>query len=156
MQTRQREVSPDDMARLKGSRFPPHMDKGDVVWRDTAQFGERAVADYLSLARDPNPIHVSDDAAREVGLQSAVVPGMFFAGVLDCVVSGLAPTSVLTQMKLRFMAPVPVGDGLRLGVLIRAKHDDGSSKSVRVFVLRHDMTIAVIADLDVNVIDQAT
>lgn len=156
MQTRLREVSPEDMAKFKGSRFPPHMDKGDVIWRDSRPFDKTAVAAYLELARDPNPIHVSDAAAQAVGLERAVVPGMFFAGVIENVLAEVLPGNPLTMMKLRFMAPVAIGEVLRFGVLVRTKHATGAPKAVRVFVLRQDEVIAAIADIEVMADGQAT
>lgn len=156
MQTRLRSVTPEEMARFKGSQFPPHMDKGDVIWRQSLPFDRAAVAAYLSLARDPNPIHVSDAAARAVGLPGAVVPGMFVAGVIEPVLTATLPTVALRQMKLRFMAPVAIGEVLEYGVLTRAMDDGGRAKTVRVFVLRADRIIAAIADLEMAPPDQAT
>ncbi|WP_372887867.1 MaoC family dehydratase [Shimia sp.] len=148
MQTRLRFVAPQDMARFKGSRFPPHMDKGDILWRDSRAFGAEAVASYLDLAGDPNPIHVSDSAARAVGLAGAVVPGMLFAGVADPFVAEILSGMVLRAMKLRFMAPVPVGQGLRYGLLVRARDPQGRPLAIRVFILRADGMIAAIADIE--------
>lgn len=156
MQTRLRVVTPEDMGKFKGSQFPPHMDKGDVVWRESQLFDDEVVRRYLALARDPNPIHTSDEAARRVGLGGAVVPGMLFAGVIDYVLAAVLPDVVLAQMKLRFMAPVAVGEGLRYGVLTRATDAAGRAKTVRVFVLRYDNIIAAIADLEMLSKDQAT
>ena len=132
------------------------MDKGDVVWRDSRAFDAKAVQEYLALARDPNPIHTSGDAARRIGLTGPVVPGMFFAGVIEYVLASVLTTVTLVQMKLRFMAPVAVGEGLRYGVLSRGVDDEGHANSARVFVLRSDSVIAAIADLEMRPKDQAT
>ncbi len=156
MQTRLRFVSPQDMARLKGSKFPPHMDKGDVVWRQSGAFTAEVVARYLELAQDPNPIHVSDAAAQAVGLDAAVVPGMFYAGVAESFLAELLPDCSIMGMKLRFMAPVLLGQGLRYGILVRARTDAGDPSAVRIFVLRQDEMIAAIADLDTGRDFQAT
>lgn len=156
MQTRLRTVMPEDMARFKGSAFPPHMDKGNVLWSRSAPFGAAAVDRYLALACDPNPIHVSDEAAQAVGLKAAVVPGMFFAGVIEPVLAQHLPEVALRQVKLRFMAPVAVGEVLDYGVLTRAVDAAGHAKSVRVFIVRCDKVIAAIADLEMSPKDQAT
>lgn len=150
MQTRLRQVSPADMAGFKGSVFPPHMDMGDVDWQTSQPFGRAAVRDYLAQARDSNPIHVDDDAARALGLEAAVVPGMFIAGVAEFMVWHALPDARLEGMKLRFMAPVLVGACLRYGVLVRSKSKQGRPKAVRVFILRRDNVIAAIADLDMQ------
>lgn len=156
MQTRLREVTPEEMSRFKGSVFPAHMDKGDVTWRWSEAFDAEVVGRYLALAKDPNPIHVDDEAARGVGLAGAVVPGMMFAGVIDFVLAGVVPECVVSQMKVRFMAPVVVGEALRYGVLIRGRSGEGRAKNVRVFVLRRDRIIAAVADLDMSFENQAT
>ena len=156
MQTRLRQVSPEEIARFRGSAFPPHMDKGDLSWCHSRPFDGDAVAAYLALARDPNPIHVDDGAARAVGLERAVVPGMFFAGVIECAVAGQLPEARLSGLKLRFMAPVPVGEMLRFGVQLRVRPEAGVAGAVRVFVLREDKVIAAIADLETVAENQAT
>lgn len=154
MLTRLRFVSPEDMARLKGSRFPPHMDKGNVVWRQSNGFSASAVAEYLDLANDPNPIHTSNHAARAVGLEGAVIPGMFIAGVAETMLLDVLGTVTPCGLKLRFMAPVPVGQELRFGALTRARDAAGFPKTARVFALRPDETIAAIGDFDLRC-DQA-
>lgn len=148
MQTRLRFVSRQDMMRLKGSRFAPHLDKGDVIWASSARFEPALVARYLDLAQDPNPIHLSDHAAQAVGLEAAVVPGLFYAGAAEAFVAQAEPGISICGLKLRFMAPVPVGQGLRYGVLVRARDDRGRPRSIRVFILRQDEMIAAIGDLE--------
>lgn len=156
MQTRLRQVSPEEMARFRGSTFPPYMDKGDVLWRNSRPFDGQVVAAYLALARDPNPIHVDDAAAQAVGLSRAVVPGMFFAGVIESALGCALPGIHMAGMKLRFMAPVLVGESLRFGTLVRGRDAKGVARAVRVFVLREDSVIAAIADLETRAPDQAT
>lgn len=150
MQTRLREVSATEMAGFKGSAFPPHMDKGDVVWSQSLPFTRAAVQDYLALANDPNPIHVDDDRAIAAGLPGAVVPGMHFAGVAEIMLAQALSDVVLVSMKLRFMAPVLVGQSLSYGVLVRKKDAQGCANVVRVFILRPDNVIAAIADLEMK------
>ena len=62
----------------------------------------------------------------------------------------------MAGMKLRFMAPVLVGESLRFGTLVRGRDAKGVAKAVRVFVLREDSVIAAIADLETAAPDQAT
>ena len=151
MQTRLREVSPDDMAHFKGSAFPAHMDKGDIIWLWSEPYTTAMVHAYLALAQDPNPIHTSDDAAQSAGLAGAVVPGMFFAGVVEFMLLQALPNTSLADMKLRFMAPVLIGEALRYGVMVRAQTESGQPKLVRVFVVRSDNVIAAIADISMQV-----
>lgn len=150
MQTRLREVSPDEMAQFKGSAFPAHMDKGDMIWAWSQPFTAESVQAYLALAQDPNPIHISDDAARSAGLAGAVVPGMLFAGVAELMLLQAVSDSIVENMKLRFMAPVLIGDALRFGVLVRAKSPSGQPEVVRIFVVRSDSIIAAIADVSLQ------
>ena len=151
MQTRLREVSPDEMAQFKGSAFPAHLDKGDMIWAWSQPFTATSVQAYLALAQDPNPIHTSDNAARLAGLAGAVVPGMCIAGVAERMLLQALPDSAVANMKLRFMAPVLIGQALRFGVLVRAKTPSGQPKVVRIFVVRADSIIAAIADVSLQV-----
>lgn len=116
MQTRLRVVSPDDMARMKGSLFGDHLDKGDVAWRVTNPFTQDAVSTYLELSGDTNPIHTSEMAARAVGLDTVVVPGMMFSGLIEPAVQALPQAASIQSLRLRFMAPVAIGDSLDIGV----------------------------------------
>ncbi|WP_175556954.1 MaoC family dehydratase [Shimia gijangensis] len=148
MQTRLRTVTAAEMVRFKGSAFPDHMDKGDVIWLWSDPFSKSTVQAYLTLACDPNPIHRSDEQAKLAGLPGAVVPGMLFAGVAEFMLARALPGGAVKSMKMRFMAPVLIGEALQYGVLPRKTGNDGRPKTVRIFVVRSDKMIAAIADLD--------
>ncbi len=135
------------MSQFKGSAFPRHMDKGDVTWIWSLPFTAASVREYLALVQDPNPIHTSDEAARSAGLAGTVVSGMYFAGVAELILIRALPDCAVENMKLRFMAPVLIGEKVRYGVLMRAKTENGHPKVVRVFVLRTGGIIASVADI---------
>ncbi len=140
MQSRLRLVSQETISALKGSIFPERLNGPHVVWQMTADFGRSEVGEYLRLSGDPNPIHRDDTAAQAVGLEKAVVPGMMIAGILEYIL----PTEAVSEQKIRFMAPVSVGQSLRLGILTRG---EGMR---RIFVVRTDGVLAAIADITLN------
>ena len=145
MQSRLRIVPQETMAALKGSKFPERLNGPNVTWHASSRFGKSVVEEYLRLSGDPNPIHRDDAAAQAAGLAKAVVPGMMIAGILEYIIG---PATVAEQ-KIRFMAPVYVGQSVRLGVLKR----DGGLR--RVFVVRADGVLAAIADITLG-LEQAT
>ena len=94
---------------------------------------------YAAASGDSNPIHVSDDAARAVGL-----PGVVAHGMLTMALAGRALTSWaggvegVLEYGVRFTKPVPVpddADGAWLDVsgVVRERAADGS--------LRIDLTV---------------
>lgn len=148
MQTRLKFVAPEVMANLKGAAFTERQRHPDMVWFETSAFGADVVGQYLELANDPNPIHVDDGAARLVGLEGAVVPGMFFAGVFEAALERGLKAGSIESLKVRFMAPVPVGAKLKLAVLPRQREENGAVRTARVFVVSEDNSIAAVADTE--------
>lgn len=150
MQTRLKFVPANVMKNLKGAAFTERQMRPDMEVFETGVFSEQVVRRYLALAHDPNPIHVDDTAARAVGLNGAVVPGMFFAGVIEAAALRGFDARPIESMKMRFMAPVPVGERLKLAVLPRQRDQGGRVRDVRVFVVTEASVIAGVADIQVG------
>lgn len=140
METRLRFVTPDIMSSLKGAHFKPSMDDPEMQWIDTTAFSRERVAHYLELSHDPNPIHRDDDAARDVGLPQAVVPGMLIAGLCEAAAHRLGFRS--SEMRTRFMAPLAVEASIRIGV----KVTDGTNAKARAFAVSDQDQILAISD----------
>lgn len=141
MQTRLRFVTSDIMRSLKGSQFRDAMNTPETRWITTAPLSRAVVNAYLALSHDPNPIHRDDISAQAVGLACAIVPGMLIAGLCEAVLSSLA--SGVSEMRTRYLAPVAVGETVRLGVQVKSQ---ASRKRARVFVLADSDRIAAISD----------
>jgi hypothetical protein len=110
---------------------PAHLHAPDVNWTRLPPLTGAVVKRYVTLAHDPNPIHVDDDAARAVGLASAIVPGMLIAGLAEYAVAGQ-----WAGLRARFVAPVAVGSSCRFAV-----------RGSRVVVVRDDNVLAAVVDL---------
>lgn len=141
MQTRLRFVTPEIVQSLKGGHFRPAMNTDETQWVETAPITGGIVGAYLELSRDPNPIHRDDKAAQAVGLMGAVVPGMLIAGLCDTAITSLKHEVV--EMRTRFLAPLAVGETVRLGVQVKS---DRLKSRARVFVVADSDRIHAISD----------
>lgn len=78
-------------------------------WRVHA--GADQVRRYGDLARDHNPVHFDDDAARRLGLPGTIAHGMLSASALPVLLGReLGPAwPGPARYRWRFVAPLPVG-----------------------------------------------
>jgi acyl dehydratase len=141
METRLRFVTPDIMAALKGAELRPAMKTPDMTWVETAPISDERVETYLALSHDPNPIHRDDSAARAVGLSRAVVPGMLIAGLCEAALD--AAGGKADEIRTRYLAPLPGGASLRLGVQVK---ETGPNMRARVFAITTEDRIVAISD----------
>src|SRR4051794_34263357 len=69
---------------------------------------------YMTVAmRDPNPVHLEDEAARRAGLPSHIAHGTFAVAYLAATVSRLAGIDRLRELDVRLVAPVRGGERLQ-------------------------------------------
>jgi len=83
--------------------LPPPLSLGAV--------GAATVKAFAAASGDINPIHLSDDAARQAGLDGAVVHGMFITARFEAYLLGV-PDTQITELQTRFVRPLPVGETL--------------------------------------------
>ncbi len=99
---------------------------------ETAPIGRLNVA-YMAVAlRDPNPIHLDDSFAREAGLPGAIAHGTFTIGYMAAAVSRLAGIDAVRQLKVQLVAPVLIGDRLRVEGTVLAVESGPEGRQVRV------------------------
>ncbi len=147
MQTRLRFVTIEEMVAFKGIRFPLKYSTDHTIWHKSQKIKQADVADYLELARDHNPIHVDYAAARALGLEGVVLPGMLLCGLAESILTTHFCSVWISQMKCRFMAAVPVGQTVNFGIVPR-KHDErGFLNLARIFAVTEDNVIAAIMDV---------
>lgn len=81
-------------------------------YTEEVSFSQHQVDLFIEISGDKNPIHVSDEAAREAGFRKKVVHGMLagvvFGGVLGTQFPGLG--SIVLDRKFIFIRPVYVDD----------------------------------------------
>lgn len=100
------------------------------------------VAAYADVARDHNPIHFHDDAARAVGLPAPSAHGMISGAVLSRLLTGAFGERWLRggAMSIKFVRPVSVGSVIRARATVRSveptvldvRVDDANAEAVIV------------------------
>ncbi|NUS62069.1 MAG: dehydratase [Saccharothrix sp.] len=65
--------------------------------------------EFAAASGDDNPVHLDDEAARQGGLDGAVVHGMLVMAHLGRLVTSWPAAGALRSFKARFTAPTPAG-----------------------------------------------
>ena len=89
---------------------------------------------YAEASGDYNPIHLDEQAARRVGLDSVIAHGMlsmaFLGQFVNQQLTGI-PGARITQLKVRFMNMVRLGDTLTChGVVTAQTTNNDQSQSI--------------------------
>jgi len=99
----------------------------DLMVGMTASFHHRITIDeierFAALSGDTSPMHLSDDAAIEHGLDGRIPHGMLL-GALASRMVGVhlpGPNGLLQSMKLTFVRPAPIDEDLLVLARIEAK-----------------------------------
>src|SRR6266705_4991695 len=83
---------------------------------------------YANASGDHNPIHLDEEAAHRVGLDSVIAHGMLSMAFLgQFVIQQISdtPGAYLTQLKVRFMNMVRLGDTLTCHGIVKAHTTTG-------------------------------
>jgi acyl dehydratase len=84
---------------------------------------------YAEASGDFNPIHLNEEAARRVGLDSVIAQGMLSMAFLGQYISQLLasdPQALITNLKVRYIGMVRLGDTLTCcGVVKNSASSDG-------------------------------
>jgi acyl dehydratase len=91
---------------------------------------------YADASGDYNPIHLDEQAAHSVGLDSVIAHGMlsmaFLGQFIDHQIAGI-PGARIAQLKARFINMVHLGDTLTfLGVIKAQEINDDLSQAVTI------------------------
>src|SRR5216684_7590165 len=81
---------------------------------------------YADASGDHNPIHLDEEAAHRVGLDSVIAHGMLsmaFLGQFVMQQISDTPGAYLSQLKVRFMGMVRLGDTLTCHGIVKARGD---------------------------------
>ncbi len=115
--------------RMYDEPFDPHnaLTFDDLIVGMTASFHHRITIDeierFAALSGDTSPMHLSDDAAIEHGLDGRIPHGMLL-GALASRLVGMhlpGPNGLLQSMKLTFVRPAPIDEDLLVLGRIEAK-----------------------------------
>ncbi|MDH6521934.1 acyl dehydratase [Streptomyces sp. SAI-135] len=77
---------------------------------------------YAGASGDHNPVHIDIDAARRAGLDDVIAHGMLSMAWAGRVLEEVAGPGSVRTYRMRFTAPVRVGD--RLSVTVRPAGED--------------------------------
>ena len=91
---------------------------------------------YAEASGDHNPIHLDEEAAHRVGLDSVIAQGMlsmaFLGQFINQQISDV-PQAYLTQLKVRFVSMVRLGDTITCHGIVKAHStEDNEHKFVTI------------------------
>ena len=91
---------------------------------------------YAEASGDHNPIHLDEEAARRVGLDSVIAQGMLSMAFLGQFINQRisdVPQAYLTHLKVRFISMVRLGDSITCHGTVKARTtEDGEHEFVTV------------------------
>lgn len=77
---------------------------------------------YAEVSKDFNPIHIDQEASQQIGLAKPIVHGMLTMGLAGRILSSYMNAHLLIQrMNVTFLAPLQVGEGMKLTGVIKEK-----------------------------------
>lgn len=102
------------------------------------------VGAYAELSGDDNPLHLDVALARSLGFPERIVHGMLVAGMVEPVLRAAGFGRRASELRVRFLAPVYVGERVRLWVAGQQPAGDGVR--ARVMVAVEGGPLACVAD----------
>jgi acyl dehydratase len=114
------------------------------------QLGPITITDIVRFAGaggDFNPLHHDESAARAAGFPTVIAMGQMQAAMLARVLSDRYPLAAIRDYRVRFAAPVRVGDTLTLVAVEMPRDDDAAPSALRLELTatRDDGVVAVRA-----------
>jgi acyl dehydratase len=101
---------------------------------------------FALASGDSNPLHVSSQIARQIGLEAAPVHGMLLVAFLHEAARRFIPAGTVVNLATRFMAPVPVGATIEISARV-VKGGAGDAPAIlRLFVKTSAGAIACMAE----------
>ncbi len=112
-------------------RTPPPIDR-DQLWK------------YAEASGDPNPIHLSDEAAEAAGLPGVIAHGMLTVATMGLLFSPYLEHGHVKTFRSRFSGMVFLGDTLRVGGRATEvqETDEGRLHTFEVYARRGEDTVA--------------
>jgi len=99
---------------------------------------------YAEASGDPNPIHLSDEAAEAAGLPGVIAHGMLTVATMGLLFSPYLEHGHVKTFRSRFSGMVFLGDTLRVGgraTEVR-ETDEGRLHTFEVYARRREDTVA--------------
>lgn len=124
---------------------PPTWNRGDGLEERTLPPIDRAqLRRYAEASGDPNPIHLSDDAAEAAGLPGVIAHGMLTVATMGLLFSPYLEDGYVKTFRSRFSGMVFLGDILRVGGRATGvrETEEGRLHDFEVYARRGEDTIA--------------
>ncbi len=124
---------------------PPYWDVGDELEeRTTPPVSRDQLRKYAEASGDPNPIHLSDEAARAAGLPGVIAHGMLTVATMGLLFSPHLEHGHVKTFRSRFSGMVSLGDVLRVGGRATAVEEsaEGRLYAFEVYARRGEDTVA--------------
>ena len=92
----------------------------------TRTITEAHIVNYAGLTGDWNPVHADAEYAAQSMFGERIAHGMLIAGLISAVLGTQlpGPNSIYLGQDLRFIAPVKIGDTVKVVVTVLEKRDD--------------------------------
>ena len=87
---------------------------------------EAHIVNYAGITGDMNPLHVDAEYAAHSMFKERIAHGMLVAGLISAVLGTQlpGPNSIYLGQDLKFMAPVMIGDTIKVVVTVTDKRDE--------------------------------
>ena len=124
---------------------PPDWKVGDALEERTPPPIDRdQLRKYAEASGDPNPIHLSDEAAEAAGLPSVIAHGMLTVATMGLLFSPYLEHGHVKTFRSRFSGMVFLGDTLRVGGRATEvqETDEGRLHTFEVYARRGEDTVA--------------
>jgi acyl dehydratase len=124
---------------------PPAWSTGDELEERVLPPVDRdRLARYAEASGDPNPIHLSDEAAESAGLPGVIAHGMLTVAAMGLLFSPYLEHGHVKTFRSRFSGMVFLGDVLRVGGRVRGveQTEDGHLYDFEVYARRDADTVA--------------
>ena len=125
---------------------------GPPVWKAGDELEERTpppidrdqLRKYAEASGDPNPIHLSDEAAEAAGLPGVIAHGMLTVATMGLLFSPYLEHGHVKFFRSRFSGMVFLGDVLRVGGRATGveKTTEGRLYAFEVYAWRQEDTVA--------------
>ena len=92
----------------------------------TRTITEAHIVSYAGITGDMNPLHVDAEYAAQSMFGQRIAHGMLVAGLISAVLGTElpGPNSIYLGQDLKFMAPVMIGDTIKVVVTVTDKRDE--------------------------------
>ncbi len=124
---------------------PPDWSLGyELEERTTPPVGRDQLRKYADASGDPNPIHLSDEAADAAGLPGVIAHGMLTVATMGLLFSPYLEYGHVKTFRSRFSGMVFLGDVLRVGGwAVRTEETaEGRLYAFEVYARREEDTVA--------------